>query len=642
MNNLFSLLVGIDEYHPDSIHQPPKLSGCIYDIIAWVQLIKKIYPHSPDENRIALINEEATYENIIHHFGEQHLLKAEKGDFVLFVFSGHGSRELAPKEFKPYFPEGLLETLVCYDSRVPGHFDLADKELSILISRIAEKEAHVIILLDCCHSGSGTKDIKEGQLGKARIVSQTKQPRNLESFLHGELSKHIEDDAQFMLPNIKHILLAACDRKEFAREVKDNRGLFSLHIVNILEETKGKISYATLFSEVRLRMLREGMKQSPQFEPHGLFNVFNEFLGMRDSDKGLSAKVSFYQNQWRIDRGAIHGLPLNSSSDIVFQITIPNSIIHAKVIDVGLETSSIQLVVSNVPYKADKHKTYEARLITLPSKPRIFRLIADEEQSLKTFELLNEFKPINFTLVHKEIHAKYTLVVNRNYIQIIRNIDQKILRTVRGEDWHSMFMDVFEKLEKIAIWEKRVHWNNKPTKLNYDDIDMILYELDEKGNETKEITEKEVSYFFSNEEKGENKKIPIKIVIRNNHPSKTLYCLLFYADSNFRLLSLAFNEEIPSNSKVIAYEDTFELYGETEDTDIFKLFVSEQKVNNLPSLSLAGFILGEDKSYFKHKGQYERKKELEKVRSLIFKESVIQNESNDWFTKNLEVKLIVK
>ena len=35
---------------------------------------------------------------------------------------------------------------------------LADKELSLLLAEVAANGPHVVVILDCCHSGGGTRD----------------------------------------------------------------------------------------------------------------------------------------------------------------------------------------------------------------------------------------------------------------------------------------------------------------------------------------------------------------------------------------------------------------------------------------------------------------------------------------------------
>ncbi len=85
-------------------------------------------------------------------------LPTSEDDVALFAYSGHGSQGAAPEEFWSVEPDRLNETLVLYDSRSPGQFDLADKELTVLIGQVAKAAKHFTAILDCCHSGSGTRD----------------------------------------------------------------------------------------------------------------------------------------------------------------------------------------------------------------------------------------------------------------------------------------------------------------------------------------------------------------------------------------------------------------------------------------------------------------------------------------------------
>ena len=63
-------------------------------------------------------------------------------------------------------PTGANQTLVCADSRRAGVPDLADKELSVLLDDVAARGPHVLVVLDCCHSGGGTRDPGERRRGR--------------------------------------------------------------------------------------------------------------------------------------------------------------------------------------------------------------------------------------------------------------------------------------------------------------------------------------------------------------------------------------------------------------------------------------------------------------------------------------------
>ena len=124
MRTLYALLVGIDRY-PEPI---PRLYGCVNDIKRMQEYLQGRHDDSAFRLDLAapLLDQQATRQAVIDEF-QNHLGKAMKGDVALFYYSGHGSQERAPKEFWHLEPDKLDETIVCWDSRQPGHHDLADK-----------------------------------------------------------------------------------------------------------------------------------------------------------------------------------------------------------------------------------------------------------------------------------------------------------------------------------------------------------------------------------------------------------------------------------------------------------------------------------------------------------------------------------
>ena len=173
---IYALLIGIDDY-PAPI---PSLHGCVNDIDAFAGYLSERVAKDQGValNLKTLKNFEATRQAVINEF-RTHLGNAKKGDIALFYYSGHGSQEQAPEEFWKIEPDHLDETLVCFDSRDPGNWDLADKELAKMISDVAANGPHVALILDCCHSGSGTREI--GTV--VRRAPTDLRPRPIESFI---------------------------------------------------------------------------------------------------------------------------------------------------------------------------------------------------------------------------------------------------------------------------------------------------------------------------------------------------------------------------------------------------------------------------------------------------------------------------
>jgi len=137
---IHALMIGIDQY-PNPV---PKLQGCVNDIDAFASyLSERVNKGSGITlNLKTLKNSEATRQAVIDAL-RNHLGQAQKGDVALFYYSGHGSQEQAPEEFWKIEPDKLDETLVCVDSRSPGSWDLADKEIGKLIGEVAKNGPHV-------------------------------------------------------------------------------------------------------------------------------------------------------------------------------------------------------------------------------------------------------------------------------------------------------------------------------------------------------------------------------------------------------------------------------------------------------------------------------------------------------------------
>jgi hypothetical protein len=223
MDKLYALLVGIDAY------QPPMraLTGCLNDVAAMEQFLTARLP--PEKLSLGVLRDaKAMRLGIIDAF-RTHLGQAGPNDTALFYYAGHGSQELTPDLYRDLEPDGLDETLIAYDSRLPdgSGWDLADKELRVLIAEVAERGPHVIIILDSCHSGSATR---EGEDAVVRQAPRTYRNRPADTFWFVsakdvKLPKEVGEAGGWrILPNGRHVLLSACQDHETAKEYDDPKG----------------------------------------------------------------------------------------------------------------------------------------------------------------------------------------------------------------------------------------------------------------------------------------------------------------------------------------------------------------------------------------------------------------------------------
>lgn len=367
MGKVYALLIGIDKY-PEGTRS---LEGCVADV---ANVEDYLTGHFTDPAILKLTDSEATYANVIAQI-RQHLGQAGKDDVAYLHYSGHGARSQAAPEFAQFDRDGRDEGLVCHDSRLGDNFDLADKELALLIAELAKNEPHIAWVLDCCHSGTGTRDIGGARLVGVRGTGEGNFPRKIESYLEGQYaSKQRSADGAPLIPLSRHMLMAACDKDELAKEdLTRSCGIFTRSLYDVLRETNGDLSYAELFSRARVRVAEyvrtvdEG-PQRPQFEAIAGFDGWQGFLGRARKIGRRSYMVGKVGDSWSMDGGAIAGLPLSPATPITLALSAessPDTVAgSAAVTRVGATRSDV------VPgFAADPATRYLGVVTSMPDPP---------------------------------------------------------------------------------------------------------------------------------------------------------------------------------------------------------------------------------------------------------------------------------
>jgi|GEM_PF-5847918 len=139
LKDLYVLLVGIDEYHPDSELSGRPLKTSINDCLVLEDYLERdIYQDSKNQLYIQkLIGEEATRENVIRAFQNFYDTKNEQSTF-LFFFSGHVAYVDVPSELLYAYPKGFMKSYLCYDSRSGDTTGLFDIEINYLVKEVTK------------------------------------------------------------------------------------------------------------------------------------------------------------------------------------------------------------------------------------------------------------------------------------------------------------------------------------------------------------------------------------------------------------------------------------------------------------------------------------------------------------------------
>ncbi|MBA2561624.1 MAG: caspase family protein, partial [Chitinophagaceae bacterium] len=525
---VFALLVGINEYHPDS--KVSGLHGCTNDVDIMREYIRENFPSDPETNIIALKNETATRTKVVETF-KQHLCNnsaIKNGDSVLFYYSGHGSYAPSAKEFIALNEDSKAqdETLVLYDSRVDGNFDLADKELALLLS-VIPKHANIVVVLDSCHSGSATRNVNradEIKLGLPRFTSKSNQPRELVNYIdvNGLSYKKMNEQGKLEIPKSKHILLAACGRDELAYESSSARGLFSNWLTDLLEDTATNATYAQLQENLYTVIKRRANKQTPQLKAYEAFNPNLLFLKNEASAGKAVYKVVFKSPDWVINYGALNGLPpdkdvVNNCQVQLYETGNPKPVHTVSIKKVGLNES-----VLNMPGDVNSTTQFSAEVINMP--PTLF-IYVDGETTQKDgfFSLLEEEKQVRpFLLFHQDASAFYNLVVDLNDNQVvIRDPETKQLVhgiiTLNKDTVHY----IVDALLQIAKWKNLERLEHPQSTIPENDIEFALQLKDENGSWT-DCDGSSITLDITKEKP----EIPFRIMLKN--VSDTPYYIALY------------------------------------------------------------------------------------------------------------------
>jgi hypothetical protein len=260
-----ALLVGINDYNGFN-----DLQGCINDVTNVRSVLKTYFGYTNDDIRV-ITDSRATKVNILFRLNKM-VKSAENGDSLIFHYSGHGSqiRDREGDELKDHMDE-----IICpYDMNWEDGF-ITDDMLREILNKL-KPGVKMEILLDSCHSGTGTRDIFPGAMAGFESVDPVKSrfltpPVDIECRHQGDEDKmkpikSFRTDKEIIL---NHVLWAGCkDSQTSADALIDGNynGAFSYYFCKHVRESGGKISRADLYTRVKNSLRYNRYSQVPQLE----------------------------------------------------------------------------------------------------------------------------------------------------------------------------------------------------------------------------------------------------------------------------------------------------------------------------------------------------------------------------------------
>lgn len=251
-----ALLVGVNRY---PFLEDGDLRGCLNDVALFSALLLDRFGFAAEDVRV-LRDEEATRAGILSAMDEL-VARAEAGGVAVFFFAGHGSRK------RSGLPDGTyVESIVPHDSGRGAHpsRDVEDHEIDAFVQRLNAKTPHVTLIVDCCHSGSVTRDA----FGEAvRGIAPPSEGRPVEG-----PGAPVRRPA-WRLGEREAVVVAACEAHEQAGEHRVYRGgevvrhgALTYFLAEALGRSAPDATWREVFSPLHRALSGEHPGQHPQVE----------------------------------------------------------------------------------------------------------------------------------------------------------------------------------------------------------------------------------------------------------------------------------------------------------------------------------------------------------------------------------------
>ena len=621
MNRVYALLVGINDYGPDI----ESLDGCLND----VDLFHGYLTHHVDSASLAieiLKNGDATRANVIGRF-RSHLGQARSGDVALFQFCGHGAQWASAAAFREAFPDGKDEGLVCSDSRHPGGYDLADKELAVLIADVAANGAQVAVVFDCCHSGSGTRAVEAVRGLKPRLTQEVTSERPLESYLDGHYSRLRDARQPLFVPKARHILLAACERGQLAQEAPGH-GLFTSTLVDVLEKSGGVLSYADLFVRCRAAVRSRAFDQDPQFEAYDRFDAGAGFLGGAMTPAARSRYLAWCdQGTWIVECGAITGVPSEPETSVALTLypegDLTTAAGTARAVQVGPRKSEIEL-----DFDSSESARYLAEITSLPAAPLPVAFAGDDEARSAVQDALGQ-QGVHVSLIGASDAVGYVLVATDGRLALTAAGRKQVIGFARvsGGTLAPAAAALAPAVKQVTQWERSLKLQNHKTAMDTSKVDFVYVErLDGGGERDHDGPEAVLSFARSG---GEWRRIRGRLRVRNR-TDQALSVVLAYFSDDYGVYILG-NDSVPAGDTWTTVwgddpKDTFYLEdGIEQSLERFKLVVATERVDDF---LLAQPALTPGDEYGAARGD----ETVQPTPKIAY--------TNEWFTRDFQVRVV--
>ncbi len=426
-----ALIIGVGNY-------PNRTDGASWSNLSSkndIDLVKTMLKNQKfdEKNIVEILDEKATATNVLKAL-DNLLAKLNAGDIVYIHYSGHG-QQIADWDAKDYpnvkfitkdeGEDGLDEALALYNAPME-YFEgykydehLIDDQLDYYVSAIETKlgkNGHIVIVLDSCHSGSGTRG---SEPTKKRGSSTVCAPKNFRK------TYNVEDNKGYKSGEGIKAIFMGCKDEQVNYEINVNGvgyGSLTYSLVSAITNLKGQSSYKNVFDLVYGKLLvnSEG-KQNAEKDFDDANSLF--FGGSTIPKSDFFDVLNAVSNFAEVNAGMIHGISVGDS--LAFYSIDPNK--EKTIVSRGVvaETSGAKckvLLTSILPMKKkDDYALFKSKRIyeVLTGQQLKLALDLQNKDNIKIIKnALKEEKNILIVDSKKDAPNYYIKEDNENKVRI--------------------------------------------------------------------------------------------------------------------------------------------------------------------------------------------------------------------------------
>ena len=255
--------------------------------------------------------------------------KAQKGDIVVFHFSGHGQQ--IQDDNGDEKDDGYDEAIVPYNARVrykpgvyEGEFHLRDDELDVLFNALRKKlgkEGNLLVILDACHSGTATRGMAKARGTKDKLEKPGYQPQESGNQEVGMADVDHPDKVKSrgsVTDLASMVVLSGASPQQLNYETRDDEGnsvgSLSFAFSRAVRKSNKNTSYRSFFEDIKIDMSVLAPNQQPQIEGNMDVTIFGGEVV--EQAAYLTIEKWIDENTLLINGGSVMGL--NPKSIVAF------------------------------------------------------------------------------------------------------------------------------------------------------------------------------------------------------------------------------------------------------------------------------------------------------------------------------------